>query len=94
MHIELVHERAIKHKCTFEGCHKGFPYKSLLERHEQSHLVCLYTYVVWNGMYETVYEKEEECLLANYSHFYELFREHEHHQNENEKKYKSKVSQI
>ena len=41
MHIELVHERAIKHKCTFEGCDKGFPYKSLLERHEQSHLVCL-----------------------------------------------------
>jgi transposase-like protein len=35
MHVALVHEQDIRYKC--ELCEKGFPYKSMLERHKESH---------------------------------------------------------
>lgn len=35
MHMTLVHEQDIRFKC--EICSKGFPYKSMLERHKGSH---------------------------------------------------------
>lgn len=35
MHVALVHEQDIRYKCDL--CDKGFPYKSMLERHKGSH---------------------------------------------------------
>lgn len=35
MHVALVHEQDVRYKCEF--CEKGFPYKSMLERHKGSH---------------------------------------------------------
>ncbi|KAI9320599.1 hypothetical protein BX666DRAFT_1909458 [Dichotomocladium elegans] len=37
MHIMLVHERDTRYKCLVEGCDKGFPYKSIRDRHMESH---------------------------------------------------------
>ena len=34
-HVALVHEQDIRFKCDI--CDKGFPYKSMLERHKASH---------------------------------------------------------
>lgn len=49
-HILLLHERNTRYKCSFEGCDKGFPYKSIRDNHEKSHQVMLLK----------VDEKEEE----------------------------------
>ncbi|GAA5817068.1 hypothetical protein MFLAVUS_010605 [Mucor flavus] len=35
MHVALVHEQDTRFKC--EICNKGFPYKSILDRHKESH---------------------------------------------------------
>lgn len=44
-HVLLVHERDTRYKCSFEGCDKGFPYKSIRDHHEKSHQVMLIAYV-------------------------------------------------
>lgn len=35
MHVALVHEQDIRYKCDL--CEKGFPYRSMLERHKAFH---------------------------------------------------------